>query len=87
MIEQSMSFPYFSFEYIFNTDFEDSTFREELETTKYMFFVFKKEKGEYVFKGIKLWNMPENVIDTSVKERCTTKNKRSDSNWKYSKSY
>ena len=67
-IEQSMSFPYFSFEYIFNTDFEDSTFREELETTKYMFFVFKKEKGEYVFKGIKLWNMPENVIDTSVKE-------------------
>lgn len=68
MIEQSMSFPYFSFEYIFNTDFEDSTFREELETTKYMFFVFKKEKGEYVFKGIKLWNMPENVIDTSVKE-------------------
>ena len=67
-IEQSMSFPYFSFEYIFNTDFEDSAFREELETTKYMFFVFKKEKGEYIFKGIKLWNMPENVIDTSVKE-------------------
>ena len=41
--------------------------REELETTKYMFFIFKKEKDEYIFKGIKLWNMPETIIDTKVK--------------------
>ena len=33
-----------------------------------MFFVFKKEKGEYIFKGIKLWNMPEIDIETSVME-------------------
>ena len=33
-----------------------------------MFFVFKKEKGEYIFKGIKLWNMPETDIEIPVME-------------------
>ena len=33
-----------------------------------MFFVFKMENREYVFKGIKLWNMPEIDIETSVME-------------------
>lgn len=67
-IIESMSFPYFSFENILKTDFEDSDLREELETTKYMFFIFKKENEEYVFKGIKLWNMPESTIDSKVKD-------------------
>lgn len=66
-IKESMSFPYFSFIEIANTDFEDSDLREELETTKYMFFVFKKDKDDYIFKGIKLWNMPESLIETNVK--------------------
>lgn len=66
-IIESMSFPYFKFDEIMNTDFEDSELKEELETTKYMFFIFKKEKGEYVFKGIKLWNMPETIIESKVK--------------------
>ena len=67
-IIESMSFPYFSFENVLKTDFEDSDLREELETTKYMFFIFKKENEEYVFKGIKLWNMPESTIDSKVKD-------------------
>lgn len=66
-IEQSMSFPCFSFIDIVNTDFENSDIKEELETTKYMFFVFKKDNKDYVFKGIKLWNMPQNLIETNVK--------------------
>ena len=33
-----------------------------------MFFVFKKINNDYVFKGIKLWNMPEIDIETSVME-------------------
>ena len=66
-IIESMSFPHFNFETILKTEFEDSDLREELETTKYMFFIFKKEKDEYIFKGIKLWNMPETIIDTKVK--------------------
>lgn len=66
-IIESMSFPHFKFDEVMNTDFEDSYLKEELETTKYMFFVFKKENGEYVFKGIKLWNMPELTIENKVK--------------------
>ena len=66
-IIESMSFPYFKFDEIMNTDFEDSDLKEELETTKYMFLIFKEENGEYVFKGIKLWNMPEITIESKVK--------------------
>lgn len=66
-IIESMSFPYFKFDEIMNNDFEDSSLKEELETTKYMFFIFKKENNEYVFKGIKLWNMPEIIIESKVK--------------------
>lgn len=66
-IIESMSFPYFKFNEIMNTDFEDSDLKEELETTKYMFFIFKEEDSEYVFKGIKLWNMPEAIIESKVK--------------------
>lgn len=66
-IIESMSFPYFKFNEIMNTHFEDSDLKEELETTKYMFFIFKEANGEYVFKGIKLWNMPEIIIESKVK--------------------
>lgn len=65
-IKESISFPYFKYTDIVNQNWETSDLREELETTKYMFFVFKKENGDYIFKGIKLWNMPEIDIETSV---------------------
>ena len=67
-IKESISFPYFKYTEIINQDWENSDLREELETTKYMFFIFKMENGEYIFKGIKLWNMPETDIETSVME-------------------
>ena len=65
-IKESISFPAFKYTELVNQNWEDSDLREQLETTKYMFFVFKKTKGEYIFKGIKLWNMPETDIETSV---------------------
>ncbi len=67
-IIESMSFPYFKFIDVAKIDFEDSDLKEELETTKYMFFVFKRINNEYVFKGIKLWNMPELIIESKVKD-------------------
>ena len=67
-IKESISLPYFKYTEIVNQDWETSDLREELETTKYMFFIFKMENGEYIFKGIKLWNMPEIDIETSVME-------------------
>lgn len=65
-IKESLSFPAFKFTDIVEQDWESCDLREELETTKYMFFVFKKEKDDYIFKGIKLWNMPEMDIEASV---------------------
>ena len=67
-IEQSISFPIFTFKEIIKETWKDSEFKEELETTKYMFFVFKKEKNDYVFKGYKLWNMPQVIIDDVVQK-------------------
>ena len=65
-IKESLSFPAFKFTDIINQDWETCDLRETLETTKYMFFVFKKSKNDYIFKGIKLWNMPEKDIETFV---------------------
>ena len=65
-IKESISFPAFKYTDIVNQNWETCDLREELETTKYMFFVFKKINNEYIFKGIKLWNMPEFDIETSV---------------------
>lgn len=67
-IKESISFPAFKFTEIVKQSWETSDLREELETTKYMFFIFKKEGEDYIFKGIKLWNMPELDIETSVME-------------------
>ncbi len=67
-IKESMPFPYFNFENFKTTDWENSKLKEELETTKYMFFVFKKQQSDYIFSGIKLWNMPESIIETQVKD-------------------
>lgn len=65
-IKESMSFPAFKYIEIINQEWETSELRESLESTKYLFFVFRMENNEYVFKGIKLWNMPELVIDNEV---------------------
>ena len=67
-IKESISFPAFKYTDIVNQEWETCNLREELETTKYMFFVFKKVNNKYIFKGIKLWNMPELDIETSVME-------------------
>lgn len=67
-IKESISFPYFKYVDIVNQTWEESELREQFETTKYMFFIFKKEEEDYIFKGIKLWNMPENDIETAVRD-------------------
>ena len=67
-IKESISFPAFKYTELTKQNWEDCDLREQLETTKYMFFVFKKVHKEYIFKGIKLWNMPETDIESSVME-------------------
>jgi len=65
-VKESISFPYFKYTEIVNQKWETCDLKEELETTKYMLFIFKMENKQYVFKGIKLWNMPKVDIEESV---------------------
>lgn len=67
-IKESMPFPAFQYNDIVKQNWEDSELKEELETTKYMFFVFKENDNDYIFQGIKLWNMPELILESSVKD-------------------
>lgn len=67
-IKESMPFSAFEFNEIVKEEWDNSEFRNILETTKFMFFIFKNNGEDYVFKGIKLWNMPEVIIENEVKK-------------------
>lgn len=67
-IKESMPFPYFNYMDFKTINWEDSKLKNDLETTKFMFFVFKKKKDDYIFSGIKLWNMPELTIENEVQK-------------------
>ena len=66
-IKESFPFPAFEYTKLVEEEWETSEFRNLLETTKYMFFIFENNGKDYIFKGIKLWNMPEFDIETNVK--------------------
>lgn len=66
-IKESFPFPTFKYLELIHEEWETCEFRNTLETTKYMFFVFVNNGIDYVFKGVKLWNMPETDIETYVK--------------------
>ena len=68
-IKESMSFPAFKFMDIANKTWEESDLYYIFENTKFMFVVFRKnDNNEYVFEKIKLWNMPERVLQEEVKK-------------------
>lgn len=67
-IQQSLPFPAFKFTDIVNQTWDNSTLKNNLENTKYMFFIFTHEKNDYIFKGINLWNMPELTLESDVKK-------------------
>ncbi len=67
-IIESMPFPCFEYKKIVKERWDTCELKEILETTKFMFFIFKNDGNDYIFKGIKLWNMPEEVIEKNVKD-------------------
>ncbi len=66
-IKESFPFPTFKYTEIVNEEWENSEFRELIENTKYLFFVFKHDGTDYIFKGVKLWNIPEDDIESNIK--------------------
>ena len=67
-IKESFPFPSFKYTELVNEEWETSEFRDRLENTKYLFFIFENNGEDYIFKGVKLWNMPETDIEEYVKE-------------------
>ena len=66
-IKEDISFPAFKFCELIKETWYDSELKDQLETTKYMFFVFRNNGDEYFFDGFKKFNMPETIIEEVVK--------------------
>ena len=63
-IKESMSFPAFDFIELSKEQWENSTLKNYLEPTKFMFVIFKEnDKYEYVFDRIKFWNIPQDDLE------------------------
>ena len=66
-VKESFPLPAFKYNEFINQTWDKSNLKEVLETTKFMFFVFKNVNDHYVFYKIKLWNMPNHDIENHVK--------------------
>lgn len=66
--KESMSFPAFKFKELVEEKWEDSTVYRYFDTTKFLFVVFKKHRNEYKLEGCKLWNMPYEDLNVTVKK-------------------
>ena len=63
-IKECMSFPPFHFQEIVRENWEDSTLKNYLEPTKFLFIVFRQSGPEdYVFDHIKFWNIPADDLE------------------------
>ncbi|MEK4560601.1 Sau3AI family type II restriction endonuclease [Staphylococcus sp. FSL K6-3157] len=74
VIEESMSFPTFDFKELSEEDWEDeygspsAQWHNFLLESRFLFVVFKEEDGKIVFKGTKFHSIPEEKINTTIKE-------------------
>lgn len=73
--KEHMSFKNIDFFAWVEEDWEDSWLKQNFEETKYLFVVFEYKESERAnpnrmlyFKGIKLWNMPMQEIETRLKD-------------------
>lgn len=68
-IKENMSFPAYKAKELVNEEWETSTLRELLDSGKFFFVVFKETaRNHYVFSGVKFWTMPEEDLETTVRE-------------------
>ena len=69
-IEQSVSFPTFDYcELVEESDWDESTLKQQFENQKFMFIVFKEiepNSNKYSFEKIVMWNMPLETLNSNV---------------------
>jgi len=63
-VKESMSFPAFDFIELRQETWEDSTLRNYLEPTKFLFIIFQENAyGKYIFDRAQFWNIPASDLD------------------------
>lgn len=68
-IKESMSFENLDFNEIYYSNWEDSTLKETMESVKWLFVVFQKDENHNViFRGIKLWHVPETILENAIRD-------------------
>lgn len=68
-LKESMSFENLDFDGIYNIEWEESELKMKMESTQWLLVVFKRnEQGLRVLKGIKLWHLPEGILNNEVKD-------------------
>ncbi len=67
-IKEHMSFPNFKFTEIIKENWEDSTFRNYLDDTRFFFVVYKYDnQGILRLKGCQFWSIPYDNLENNVK--------------------
>lgn len=73
-IVESISFKSFKYEKIINEDWENSTFKDQIDR-KFLFVFFKNNNGERILEKVKFWNMPYSDLQEARKVWLDTKRK------------
>lgn len=72
--KEDISFPTFKYEELIEADWEDSDFKNTLES-KFFFVFYQFKKDKLVLKKVKFWNMPQDDIEEAEKVWNKTKQK------------
>lgn len=67
-LKESMSFPVFQYCDIAKENWENSTLRKTFHDNIFMFAIFKNEGRELFLYKIKVWKMPDTVLENGVRE-------------------
>lgn len=67
-LKEAMSFPVFKYCDIAKEDWEHSSLRQIFSDNIFVFAIFKNEGKELYLNRIKMWKMPETVLENSVRE-------------------
>lgn len=68
-IPEHMSFQPIKFKEFAEEEWEDSTFKEYLEQTRFLFVVYKEDcDGKYHLQGCQFWRIPNKDLEGNVKE-------------------
>lgn len=68
VMRESSPLPTFRFKELVNQEWEESELYDYLLNTKFLFVVYKKSNNMYYLKGAQLWSMPQEDLDSTVRE-------------------